>query len=55
MPKVYRSGIPRHQISTTNAVGIMSDLIAKDLNNEQIAKKWGINHQTVYKTHKGVK
>ena len=47
MPKVYRSGIPRHQISTTNAVGIMSDLIAKDLNNEQIAKKWGINHQTV--------
>ena len=47
MPKVYRSGIPRHQISTTKAVGIMSDLIAKDLSNEQIAKKWGINHQTV--------
>ena len=55
MPKVYRSGIPRTQISTTNAIGILSDLIAKDLNQDQIAKKWGVNHQTVYKTHKGVK
>ena len=47
MPR-RKDGHIRQQISTTNAIGVISDIIAKDLNYNQIAEKWGVNHQTVH-------
>lgn len=47
MPR-RKDGHIRQQISTTKAIGVISDIIAKDLNYNQIAEKWKVNHQTVH-------
>lgn len=40
-------GFIRQQISTKNATGIISDIIAKDMNYNEIADKWKVNYRTV--------
>lgn len=46
MPR-RKDGFIRQQISTKNATGIISDIIAKDMNYNEIADKWKVNYRTV--------